>query len=628
MNINDLQPGSFSVVSTPSPTPTLNINSLVPGSYSVVPKKKAVAGPPTPKKPEPNAVEKLDTAIGKPSFDVGQDKDTSAGGVAKSIGKSVVNTGKDVMANIWGALKMPFVAAKNIAVDIPKALTGSGTDPETGKPYSMGATAGTIGGKPVESTIPSNASTLFNAIPELPKAATQTILPPALQELTGVSNDTGGKPQPMKALQSLAEKPVSNILPIVALTTGIAEGKGGNPNGGMTTGMKPVDTLIEKTGGAVIDAAKAPAKGIVAAAGAVSDAYEGTGIKKSPAQIQAASDSSIKAGMQKGVKPTILGKQSVARQSAFYDSAKSAVKTISENRSQIQITNAETGEVTNKPQTVAEFSQALDQSKDIIYKKYSAMSKAAGESGATVDVKPIVGKLYNTAFTKIVSDGKGGIDLEKSVPNIKYSPAMRSYAIEMVKEVQELQGASPEIIESRIKDLNGSLAGYYEGRTVKAKAQIDASVAANLRSMLDDSITESLNKPGYQELKNQYGDLKALEKDVNKRAIVLARQNVKSLPQTLTDVWSGAELISGAFGNPAGIAKAVAGKGIMKIISKMNAPDTYIAKMFDDAYAAYPEPASPADFAPPSPASSSGAGPSATTPTSIFPRVPKPPQLP
>lgn len=512
----------------------------------------------------------VDQAIEKPAFDMSQNKSGLFGTLLKSAG----NFAKDLGATAYGMAKAPLVAAKNIAYDIPKAVFGK---------QNMGATAGTVGGKPVPSTIQGAGKSALDFISKLPEAGAKAVLPPAVQDI--LPAEPGAKPfQFTKAIQSIAEKPVSNILPPVLAISGLV-GKGG-----LTTGSKFIDTAVEKVGSAPGEFLGKAKEVITQTGRAVADRYEGSGLPKaSPEVLQAQADSAIRLGMQKGVKPTIIGKQSLARQSQFYDNAKTAVKTIAENRGKINIINPETGEVVNKPQTNAEFSQALDQGKKLIYDKYSAMSKAAGEAGAKANVTPVIGKLFNTAFSKLEFTAEGQVDLQRSVPNVKYSPELRKYALDMVKEIGELQNADPTVLEARIKDLNSSLAGYYEGRTTKAKAQLDASVAGNLRAILDQNVEEALNQPGYQDLKNQYGALRSLEKDVNKRAIVTARQNIKGLPETLTDIWSGAEIVSGLFGNPTGAIKGVTSNILMRMIKQMNAPDTYIKKMFDAAYDAYPE---------------------------------------
>jgi hypothetical protein len=277
-------------------------------------------------------------------------------------------------------------------------------------------------------------------------------------------------------------------------------------------------------------------------------------------------DKAIELGVSKGIKPTVIGKPSLAKLDGFYDKANDAVKTIAEHKNLIKIVN-NAGEEVSHPKTVGEFAQAIDQSKKILYKKYHDMSLQAGDAGAQFSTSKVVNNLKKVS----------------SPENLKLNPQVRDYAASLIKEIEELEGAAPEVVEERIKDLNTSLAGFYDGRVTKAKAQVDASVAQLMREELDNKITSAVGE-GYQGLKNQYGSLKAIEREVNKRALVNARQAPKGLTD-LTDIFTGGEIISGVLSmNPALIAKGVAGRGIKEVYKKLNNPDRYIEKMFKQAY--------------------------------------------
>jgi hypothetical protein len=228
------------------------------------------------------------------------------------------------------------------------------------------------------------------------------------------------------------------------------------------------------------------------------------------------------------------------------------------------------------PKTAAQAAQAIDQAKKIVYKKYNDMAVAAGDAGASFKSNKVLSRLDEIAQAPDEV-------IPKNDPRLKWDESIRRYAHDMKASVAELDGASPEIIEARIKDLNNSLKGYYEGRTAAAKAQIDGSVAQAMREELDANITSAVGD-GYQALKNQYGALKSIEKEVNHRAIVNARKNTAGLTD-LTDVFTGGELVAGVMtANPALIAKAVAGRGIKEYIKKLNDPDLYVERMFKRAY--------------------------------------------
>jgi hypothetical protein len=295
----------------------------------------------------------------------------------------------------------------------------------------------------------------------------------------------------------------------------------------------------------------------------------------------------IKEGVSKGIKPTVVGKKTLGRYEGFYDKAEDAVKTIAENRDKINVVN-EAGEAVPYPRTAAEAAQAIEQAKKLIYTRYNDMARASGEAGAVVDIDPVIKKLDNVAS---YTDEK----LPPNDPRLNWTSDVRAYAKTLQAELEELRGANPEIIESRIKDLNESLKGFYLGRTEKAKAQIDASVANALREQLDKSITEATGS-GYQALKNQYGALKTIEGEMNHRAIVNARKSKKGLFD-ISDVFTGSELAAGILtANPALLAKAAAGKGITEWLKELSRPDRYIEKMFRRAYRDIPTPVKPEGY--------------------------------
>lgn len=278
-------------------------------------------------------------------------------------------------------------------------------------------------------------------------------------------------------------------------------------------------------------------------------------------------DATIKKGVDKGIKPTVRNKSNFSQMAEFEKRANKAVRTIAENKDKLNLVD-ELGEPITHPKSAAQFAQAIEQTKQRIYKQYHEMAVAAGDAGSRFDAAPVVSKL------------------EKVADDLSYSPQIREYAATLKDELGELAGAAPDVVESRIKELNSSLSGFYEGRVSKAKAQLDASSANLMREELDRSITSAAGE-GYQQLKNQYGALKSVEKEVNHRAIVNARRGGKSLVD-MTDIFTGGDLVGGLISqNPALIARGVFGRATKEIIKKVNDPDRYIEQMFKKAYQEY-----------------------------------------
>jgi len=115
-----------------------------------------------------------------------------------------------------------------------------------------------------------------------------------------------------------------------------------------------------------------------------------------------------------------------------------------------------------------------------------------------------------------------------------------------------------------------------------SRVQIDAMVANRMRAQLDDGITNATGEQ-YQTLKNQYGALASMEKDVAKSAARVAKQSQVGLATNISNIASGAELIRGLMTmNPTDIAVSLGIKGIQKYIKYLNDPNVGVSKIFSE----------------------------------------------
>lgn len=269
---------------------------------------------------------------------------------------------------------------------------------------------------------------------------------------------------------------------------------------------------------------------------------------------------------EKGVRPSVAGKTTIGQLDAYNQKALQALDTIASNKNKLQLTNAE-GQVESKlPSTLNEFTQAIDQTKKDIFQKYDAMAKQSGEAGAQVNLEPIAAEL----------------DVIANDPKLKtFSPSSADYAGKLAERMRNQGYFSPADIQDSIKMLNDKLQAFYRNPSPEgaSNASIDAVMANKLREALDNTIG-SYTGPGYQSLKNQYGSLSTIEKDVVRRAIVDARKNVKGLLD-FTDIASGAEAVHAILTtSPQGLATAGAMKAIKEYYKYLNDPNTSVNKLF------------------------------------------------
>ena len=102
-----------------------------------------------------------------------------------------------------------------------------------------------------------------------------------------------------------------------------------------------------------------------------------------------------------------------------------------------------------------------------------------------------------------------------------------------------------------------------------------------MRKILSDTIMNTTGEE-YQIVKNKYGSLKAIEKDVNKAANRLANKP-KSGFVDFTDILTANHVLHGLVTGQVGyIAGGVAGAITKQLIKKANNADLLIKKMFND----------------------------------------------
>lgn len=285
---------------------------------------------------------------------------------------------------------------------------------------------------------------------------------------------------------------------------------------------------------------------------------------KSPEQI----DKSVWDRFEKGVRPSVSGKGTDTQFQNYKGNAIDAVKTITQNKDNLKIFNADGEETGKLPRTLNEFSQSIDQTKKIIYEKYNTLQKQAGQNGAVVDLKPVASELEKIASDPTLQD---------------MQPGAVKYAKQMADTFEKRGNYTTDQTQTAIERYNKSLDAYYKNPSYNnaTKASIDAMIANNMRKGLDSVIESAPDGMGYQDLKNQYASLKTIEKDVVHRAIVDGRKNAKGLLD-FSDVLSAGEVIKGLGSmNPSEIVSGAAMKGVAKYYKYLNDPNTSVAKMFN-----------------------------------------------
>lgn len=271
-------------------------------------------------------------------------------------------------------------------------------------------------------------------------------------------------------------------------------------------------------------------------------------------------DTAIARDYTKAVRPTVSGKETISDWKKAQNQAVGAVKQI--------LTNArEKG--TPIPTDLESFGEAVGNAKQQVFKKYHAMANETGEKGALVDVSPLVNDLRRIAADKLSKYGKGAV----------------SHAEELADQLASDRYFTPEEAEKLISIWNNQLKAFYKGQSgdlSATTASVTDSAARYLRAALDDAI-ERYTGTGYQDLKNKYGQLRSIEKDVTNRAIVDARKAPVGLID-FTDMFSLSKAAYAAAKlDPAMALGAGAVYGFKKFIKGLNDPNKIVNRMFKNA---------------------------------------------
>lgn len=288
------------------------------------------------------------------------------------------------------------------------------------------------------------------------------------------------------------------------------------------------------------------------------------------AQSEKQLTSSILDRFKRGIKPP-LGSNATANKVAKYDQdIVSAVKTIKENKGNLKFTDDLGNLIEGQaPESLQQFSDAVEQTKKSIFGKYDALSKEAGEAGVKIDVAPIGDQLDTVINNKALA---------------LTNPKAVAYATELKQRLAATGRLDASTAQDVIQNYNKSLEAFYRNPTYDnaSHAAIDSMVANNMREALDSGIT-GLTGQEYGALKAQYGALKTIEKDVIKASLRDARKNTKGLID-FTDIFSGGQVVNGIISlNPATISQGLAAKAISAFYKHLNDPNRAIRLLFQEA---------------------------------------------
>ena len=296
------------------------------------------------------------------------------------------------------------------------------------------------------------------------------------------------------------------------------------------------------------------------------------GIKPSPTKallkIDREMNVAIDAGITKAIRPSVVGKTTETRIAQYRDKARTTVKEIIANKENLNLLDEKGARVEGLPQNLDQFTQAIEQTKRGIFEEYDGLAAATGKAGIEIDLKPIAKELQVAMESKTLQD---------------LSPETIAYAKKRIKALTRRDNYTAVETQEAIQLLNQTLEKFYRDPSPAMKGQslVDSLIANRLRQSLDDTIQRTTGKD-YQVLKNKYGALRTIEKDVVHRSIIDARRNNKGLLD-FTDVFSGYHIIRGVLtAEPVSVAAGIGSRVISAYYKMLNNPNRIVKNMFSD----------------------------------------------
>lgn len=289
----------------------------------------------------------------------------------------------------------------------------------------------------------------------------------------------------------------------------------------------------------------------------------------------------IKNTYKRVVKPTEMRRGSTAQVSSYYDKARSAIDSIIDNKGFLKFASPDGETVAGRlPRSLDEFGEAIGQVKRRIFQMYDRMTRGAEEAGGVVDLNPIVKTLEGITMDPVV---------------VTMTPGVARYAEKRLSALWAMESFSPTNAQRAIEAANASLKAFYRTaaspsvtakqiQKASGKAGVDLLIADGLRKGLDD-VVNKLVAPGYQQLKNQYGALRAIEDGIVKRAGVEGSKNLGGgIIGNLFDVSSLHDLALGLIHfDPSLVATGMLKRGAKHMTQMLRSPNRAVKQIFEAA---------------------------------------------
>jgi len=240
---------------------------------------------------------------------------------------------------------------------------------------------------------------------------------------------------------------------------------------------------------------------------------------------------------------------------------------------------------------------AADLAKKQVWQQYQQRLGPAAARGAVIDGNQIADAMVSSIDKRTALQNPGLVQRVQQVADTYRRPLSL--------------GDAEDFLQSTNKDLNTYYAKNKVGQNVALNDPDIASTVAEgnaLRSALYSKL-DQLTGPGAAQLKQAYGSLTNIEKELYGRQLVAARQNPESLPEQMGTIRGAGKILKGvATFDPGDVLEGAQNIAVSRALKARNSSDAMISRAFEKAQPAtpFPMPKASAPIAGALPASTGG----------------------
>lgn len=281
-------------------------------------------------------------------------------------------------------------------------------------------------------------------------------------------------------------------------------------------------------------------------------------------------DRTLTNAYRRAVQPKKLGRDASSKGLDVQDQRTiTAVDQIIANRPNLRLTDAAGEEVAQQlPQSLRQFAEGIDQTKQEIFRLYDEMAQRAGNAGVRVDLRPVAAHLRQLA----------------EHPQVAHlHPDLAATAKQLADTWEHHGFYSPREAQEVVQNMNQTLAGFWRAPTHEtvSRSSLLAPVSTMLRKALDEAI-EGSQGPGYQNLRTRYQALRSVERDVANAVQKNANKIPGGIASELADMASAELFLHGILTmNPGAIGRAATTRAAKAAVRYLNDPNRAVTRMFN-----------------------------------------------